>query len=116
MKALAGADAEDAGDDAGVAHADADDVGVVVHALEEAHQGDVVGEGLGGGDDLDEVGLEGRDALVDAVEVLGGVEVVVADDEGDAGLAQLLQVGLLEALGGLELEVDEVEAGLRRPW
>ena len=55
----AGAQAEHAGDDAGVAHADADDVGVVVHALEEAHQGDVVGERLGGGDDLDEVGLEG---------------------------------------------------------
>ena len=73
VKARAGAEAEDAGDDAGFAHADADDVGVVVHALEEAHEGDVVGEGLGGGDDLDEVGLEGLDALVDAVEVLGGV-------------------------------------------
>ncbi len=62
----AGAEAEDAGDDAGVAHADADDVGVIVHALDEAHEGDVVGEGLGGGDDLDEVGLEGLDAFVDA--------------------------------------------------
>ena len=59
----AGADAEDAGDDAGVAHADADDVGVIVHALEEADEGDVVGEGFGGGDDLDEVGVEGGDAL-----------------------------------------------------
>ena len=107
----AGADAEDAGDDAGVAHADADDVGVVVHALEEADEGDVVDQGLGGGDDLDEVGIEGRDAGVDAVEVLGGGEVVVADDEGDAGVAELLQAGLLEGFGGLELEVGEVEAG-----
>ena len=77
----AGADAEHAGDDARIAHADADDVGVVVHALEEAHERDVVGKGLGGGDDLDEVRMEGRDALVDSFEVLGGVEVVVADDE-----------------------------------
>ncbi len=77
----AGADAEDAGDDAGVAHADADDVGVVVHALEEADEGDVVDQSLGGGDDFDEVGREGLDAVVDAVEILGGVEVVVADDE-----------------------------------
>ncbi len=78
----AGAEAEDAGDDAGVAHADADDVGVVVHALEEADEGDVVDEGLGGGDDLDEVGREGGDAVEDAVEVLGGGEVVVADEDG----------------------------------
>ena len=83
---------------AGVAHADADDVGVVAHALEEADEGDVVDERLGGGDDLDEVGIEGRDAGVDAVEVLGGVEVVIADDEGDAGLAELLQAGLLDGL------------------
>ena len=43
-------------------------------------------------------GVEGQDAVEDAVEVLGGVEVVVADDEGDAGLAELLEVGLLEVL------------------
>ena len=94
----AGADAEHARDDAGVAHADADDVGCDRSiALEEAHHGDVVGEGLGGGDDLDEVGLEGLDAGEDAVEILGGLlEVVVADDEGGAGLAQLLQLGLLQ--------------------
>ena len=88
----AGADAEDARDDAGVAHADADDVGVIVHPLEEAHEGDVVGERLGGGNDLDEFGLEGRDALVDAFQVFGCVEVVIADDEGDAGVAELLQL------------------------
>ena len=81
----AGADAEDARDDTGIAHADADDVGVVVHLLEEAHESDVVGEGLGGGDDLDEVGREGHDAVVDALEILGRVEVVIADDESDAG-------------------------------
>ena len=77
----AGAETEDAGDNAGVAHADADDVGVVFHALDETHEGDVIGERLGGGDDLDEVGLEGNDAFVDAFEVFGGGEVVMADDE-----------------------------------
>ena len=43
---------------------------------------------------FDEVGGEALDAGVDAVEVLGGGEVVIADDEGDAGVAELLQVGL----------------------
>ena len=94
------------------AHTDADDVGVVVHALEEADEGDVVDEGLGGGDDLDEVGGEALDAVEGGVEVFGGVEVVVADDEADAGLAEFLDAGPLEGLGGLEFEVDEVEAGL----
>ena len=108
----AGAHAEDAGDDAGVAHADADDVGVIVHALEEAHEGDVVGQSLGGGDDLDEVRLKGADAREDAVEVLGCGEVVVADDEGDAGLAELREFALFQRFGGLELQVDDVEAGL----
>ena len=45
---------------------------------------------------LTKSGLKGCDAGVDAVEVLGGVEVVMADDEGDAGVAEVLQVGLLE--------------------
>ena len=48
---------------------------------------------------------------IDAVEILGGGEVVVADDEGDAGVAELLEVGLLEGLGGFEFEIDDVEAG-----
>jgi hypothetical protein len=109
----AGADAEDAGDDAGVAHADADDVGVILHAFDEAHEGDVVGERLGRGDDLDEVGLEGNDALVDAFEVFGGGEVVVADDEGNAGVAEMLKLALLHGFGGLELNVDDVEACCR---
>ncbi len=107
----AGAEAEDARDDACVAHTDADDVGVLVHALDEAHEGEVVGEGLGRGDDLDEVGLEGLDALVDSVEVFGGGEVVMADDESHAGVAELLELALFEAFGGFELEVDDVEAG-----
>ena len=93
----AGAHAEHAGDDAGVAHADADDVGVVVHAFEEADEGDVVDQGLGGGDDFDEVGGEALNAGVDAVQITGGGEVVIADDQGDAGVAQLLQFALLRA-------------------
>ena len=38
-------------------------------------------------------------------------EVVMADDEGRAGVAELLELALLEAFGGLEFEVDDVEAG-----
>jgi hypothetical protein len=34
---------------------------------------------------------------------------VVADDEGDAGIAELLQFGLLQGLGGLQFKVDQVE-------
>src|ERR1035437_4881472 len=110
-KGAACADAEHAGDDARFAHADTDDVGVVVHALEEADEGDVVEQGLCGGDDLDEVWCEALDAREDVVEVLGGGEVVMTDDEADAGVAEVLQVGLLERLGGLEFEVYKVEAG-----
>lgn len=76
-----------AGDDSGVAHADADDVGTLIHALHKAHKGDVVGECLGGRDDLDEVRLEGRDALVDLVEILGCREIVMADDQRDPGVS-----------------------------
>ncbi len=91
----AGADAEHAGDDSRIAHADADDVGVILHVLDETHEGDVVGEGLGGGNDLVEVGVKGLDALIDAIEILGGGEIVMADDDGDAGVAQLLEIGFL---------------------
>ena len=106
----AGANAEDARDDARVAHADADDVGVVFHALDEAHEGNVVDERLCSGYDLDEVGLEGRDALEDTVEIFGGVEVVMADDEGDTGVAEVLELALLHGFDGFELYVDNVEA------
>jgi len=78
--------------------------------LKKADEGDVVGEGLGRWNNLDEVGLEGDDALIDAFEVLGLGEVVVADDEGHAGFAELLNAGPLEGFGGFELEVDDVEA------
>jgi hypothetical protein len=105
------ADAEDPRDDAGVAHTKADDVGVVVHALDEAHEGYVVDERLGRRHDLDEVGLEGSDALIDAVEVLGCVEVVVAEDESDTGVPELLKLAFFEGFGGLEFDVNDVEAG-----
>lgn len=83
---------------------------MIVHVLDEAHEGDVVGEGLGGGDDLDEVGMEGLDALVDAFKIFGCVEVVVADDEGDAGVAERLELAFFQGFGGLEFEVHDVEA------
>ena len=84
---------------------------MVVHPLEEADEGDVIDQGLGGGDNLYEVGIERRDLGVDAVEVLGGGEIVVADDEGDPSVAQLLQVRFFESLSGFELEVGEMEPG-----
>ena len=97
----------------GVAHADTDDggVGFIVDAAEEAHEGEVVGEGARGGDKLDEVGVEGLHAVVDRIEVLGGVEVVIAEDDGSAGVAELAHGGFGELLDGLEFKVDELEAG-----
>ncbi len=50
------------------------------------------------------------------VEILGGGEVVMADDEGDAGLAELLELAFLQGLGGLELEVDDDGSRRWRPW
>ena len=108
----AGAEAEDAADDALLAHGDADDVGFVAATIEEAHHGDVVGEGFGGGDDFDELGLEGQDAVKDGVEIPGGFVVVVADDEGGAEGAKLLHLRGLGVLGGLQFDVDEMAAGL----
>ncbi len=97
-------------DDSGVAHADADDVGVVRHALKKADERDIVGQRLGGRDDLDEVWLERLDALVDAVEVLRCGEVVMADDQRHARIAKLLQFSLLQRLDGLKLKIDEVKS------
>ncbi len=59
---------------------------------------------------LKKSGREGKDAVVDAFEVFGGVEVVIADDEGDAGLAEVLDVSFFQVLCGLELEVGDLEA------
>ena len=110
----AGAQAEHAADDPLLAHGDADDVGLVAAAIEEAHHGDVVGQGLRGRNDLDELGLEGQDAVEDGVEVFGALEIVIADDEGRAVGAELLHLRGLGVLGGLQLDVDEMTAGERR--
>ena len=112
-KGRSGAHAQHARDDPRVAHADADDVGVVVHALQEADEGEVVDQRLGGGDDLDEVGVEGLDAAEDIVQFARSGEVVMADEKADAGIAQLLQIALFEALGGFEFKVHKMEPGLR---
>ena len=66
---------------------------------------------LGGGDDLHEFGLQGQDAIEDGVEVLGAFEIVPADDERGAVRAQFLHLRRLHVLGGLQLDVDEVDAG-----
>ena len=110
----AGTKAEDARDDTGLSHADADDGSVIGDLLQQAHEGQVVGEGLGGGDDLGEVRLEGLDALIDGFEVAGLLKVVEGDDETDGGSAEgFKQAGLSPGVGfgGFYLKVDEVEAG-----
>ncbi len=105
--------AQHARDDARVPHADADDVRVIVHALQEADQGHIVHQRLGGGNDLDEVRIEGGDPGVDAVQVPGSVEVVVADDQRCAGVPQFLHARLLQRLRGLQFQVHQQKAGLR---
>jgi len=84
---------------------------VVVHALQKADEREVIDQRLGCGDDLDEVWVEGLDAGEDSIKVVRSGEVVVADEEADAGVAQLLQVALLEALGGFKFEIHQVEPG-----
>jgi hypothetical protein len=53
--------------------------------------GEIVGQAAGGGDDFDEVGLEGGDALgglIEAVGAAGAGEVVRTDQESGAGGAE----------------------------
>jgi hypothetical protein len=95
--------------DSSIAHADADQVGVVVHALQKTDQRDVVVERLGGGDNLDEIGAEGLDAAEYPFQIVRSREVVVADQQPDPGHAQLLQLGLLHGLGGFQFQVHQME-------
>jgi hypothetical protein len=108
-----GAQAEHTGDDAGLAHADADDgrIGLVFHALKKTHEGQVVGQRARGGDDLDELRLERLDPRVDGVEIFGGMEVVVAHDDGRAGVSQQGHRIFRELFDQLQLDVDKLEAG-----
>ena len=71
---------------------------------------DIVVERLGRGHDFDEVGRKRHDSLVDSIEVLGGLEVMMADDQSHASLAELLQLALLHRSGGLEFHIDDVKA------
>ena len=114
----AGARAEDAADEALLAHGDADDVGVEGLILDHLEDGEIVGQGAGGGDDFDEVGLVGGDALSGLIEALGAAgasEVVRTDEESGArstdGGAELGQLGLGALLGRIDLEIDDVAAG-----
>ena len=62
---------------------------LVALAGQELDHGDVVGERGRGTYDLVEVGGEGTHLLERFVELLGGTEVVVREDQGGAG-AELL--------------------------
>jgi len=57
--------------------------------------------------------VEGLDASEDAVQIARSGEVVMADEEADAGIAQLLQVALPEALGGFKFKIYKVKSGRR---
>jgi len=107
-----GAEAEDAADDSLLAHGDADEVGFVAAAVEEAHHGDVVGQGFRRRDDFDELGLERQDAVEDGVEVFGAIEIVIADDERGAEGAEFFELRGLGVLGGLQLDVNKMTTGL----
>ena len=107
-----GARTQNAADQAFFAHGDADDVRGERAVFDEPENGQVVGEVAGGGDDFDEVGLEGLDAIGGLIETLGAAKVVKADQQGCTGSAQLGQLGRLGFLGGFHFEVDDLAAGL----
>ena len=114
----AGAGAEDAADQAFFAHGDADHMGAERLVLDHAQDGEIVGQAAGRGDDLDEFGVEGCDALgglFEALEAAGTREVVRADEEdgagGAEGGAELGQLGPGGLLGRFDFEIDDVAAG-----
>ena len=93
-------------------------MGVERLVFDHAQDGEVVGQAAGGGDDFDEFGLEGGDALgglVEAVGAAGAGEVVGADEKGGSGGAEggaelgQLRPGAL--LGRLDFEIDDMGAG-----
>ena len=78
--------------------------------LDHVQDGEIVGQVAGGGDDFDEFGVEGGDALgglIEAVGTAGTGEVVRADEErragGAKGGAELGQLGPGALLGRLDL-------------
>ena len=88
MKAAPARGREHAADQALLAHGDADHVGVLRLVFNHAQDGEIVGEAARGSDDLDEIGLEGGDALgrlVEAVRAAGAAKVVGADQKGGSG-------------------------------
>ena len=112
----AGAEAENAADDAGLAHGDGDQLGVVRVCFEPGEQVEAGGQGGCGGDDFDEIGGEALDTLEDGFGVGGGVEVVKAEEEGRAvgfpADAKGSEFFWAELFGGLDFEVEEGESGL----
>ncbi len=103
---------EDAAQDAFFPHGDADDVGGERAVLDEAQDGEVVRERASGGDDFDEVGLEGFNAVGCLLQAAGAGEVVVADEQRGAGVAQVGDLRGLGGLGGLDFEIDDLAASL----
>ncbi len=111
----AGARAEHAADEAFFAHGDAEHARGCRAVFDEAQDGEVVGEGLRGGDDLDEVGREGGDAIGGAIDGAGAGEVVEADDELGAGFveggAEFFELRGGGFFGRFDFEVDDLAAG-----
>ncbi len=104
--------AEDARGDADVAHAEAD--GWHLALSDQAEHADVVVGAVGHRADLDDVGVEFGQALVDAFEVVGGLTEVVEADEalglavaGDLAGDVVLEVDILHPLGDGRAEEHE---------
>jgi hypothetical protein len=83
--------------------------------LDQLEDGEVVGQGLGGGNDFDELRCEGLDTLCSLLQAFGTGEVVEADEQGGArgaqAVAELSEGGGPGFLCGFHFEVDDLAAG-----
>jgi len=106
------AQAENAAYDAGLAHGDADDLGVAGAFGDPLQQFEAVGEGVSGADDFDEIRLEALDAVECNLGIDGFFEVVKADQEGSFALTERVELNGAAFFRGLDFEVDDGEASL----
>ena len=83
--------------------------------FDELEHGKVVGEGAGGRDDLDEIGLEGFDPFGRLFQSLGARKVVEADEQRGPGFldsrAELGELGVFCFFGRFHFKVDNGAAG-----
>ena len=84
--------------------------------LDQMEHGEIVSQRASGGDDFDEIGLKGLDAVGSVIEVFGAREVVETDEEGRAGgVKRGAEFGELRGsgfFGRFDFEVDDVAAAI----